>query len=138
MIGILIATHGSLSKELLETSKMLYGTEDKIEVLGLNAGESIDAFRENFENAIIRLNPDDGLIVLVDIIGGSPYNTAFALLYKYNFQLISGINMPMLLELLSLKNSNLNMDQLVTACINRGKDNIKLLNKDIIKKMRNK
>lgn len=137
MIGILIATHGNLSKELLETSKMLYGIANKLEVLGLKTGESIDIFRKNFENSIVRLNPDDGLIVLVDIVGGSPYNTAFSFLSKYNFQLISGVNMPMLLELISLQNSSLDINQLTTICINSGRNNIKLLNASIIKKMQN-
>ncbi|WP_196601268.1 PTS sugar transporter subunit IIA [Pectinatus frisingensis] len=135
MIGVLIATHGDLGKGLLETSGMLYGKAEKVEVLGLSIGESIIDFRRNFEDAIIRLNPAEGLLVLVDIVGGSPYNTAFAFLSRYNFQLISGINMPMLLEILSLKDTSVDAKQLAVKCMNSGRDNIKLLNVDIIRKM---
>ncbi len=138
MVDILVATHGDLSKSLVDTMEMLHGKEKNIKTIGLKLGESIENFKEDFEQMVKESMKHGEIIVLVDIIGGSPYNIACSFLPKYKFQLVSGVNLPMLLSLIVMRNQISNVEKLAKMIIQDSQGSIKLLNMDVIEEMKRK
>lgn len=135
MVGVIIATHSELSEGVVKTSEVLLGKQNNVKVLTLHVGDSIQAFREQMEAELISLRTCEGVVVLVDMLGGSPYNVAFSLLQTYDFQLITGVNLPMLLHVLTKRESSRNEAVLACECLEAAKESITLLNRDMIKKM---
>ncbi|WP_287476954.1 PTS sugar transporter subunit IIA [Anaerostipes sp.] len=93
MTGILIATHGGLAEGLLNAIELLAGKQEKIETIGLYHGDGIDAFAQEVEKTYEKLNGEDGVLVFVDILGGSPSNAVMKLMNeKDNVKAIAGVN----------------------------------------------
>ncbi|HBN28456.1 MAG TPA: PTS mannose transporter subunit IIAB [Clostridiaceae bacterium] len=122
----LIITHGFSGKELLKSVEMIMGEQKNVKALGLSLGESVDDLKNTADNIVVE-NQKAGLdtIILVDILGGSPSNVALYLLKKYkNIKLITGVNMPMLIEFFQSRDSN-ELDELTQLMINSASDGIK-------------
>lgn len=135
MIGVIVATHSELGAGLVKTSEILLGKKENLKVIKLDVGDSIQQFSEQLEKDIITLNGDDGVIVLVDMIGGSPYNVAFSLLQKHAFQLIAGINLPVFLHILTTREEAADVQLLADNSVASGKESITVMNQDVIKKL---
>lgn len=100
MTGIVIVSHGDLGRELLVAAELICGKQDKVATLGLHAEDAIEALPGRIAEAIDRVNDADEVLVLVDLFGGSPGNATLRCLAQRDFECISGVNLPMLLEVL--------------------------------------
>ena len=100
--AVLVITHGEFGIELVKSAEMIMGPQENVDALALRPGNSVDDLR-NEANAIVEKNNEKGLetIVLVDLLGGSPSNVALSLLAKNDLNILTGVSMPMLIELLS-------------------------------------
>jgi len=100
--AVLVITHGEFGIELVKSAEMIMGPQENVDALALKPGNSVDDLR-NEANAIVEKNNEKGLetIVLVDLLGGSPSNVALSLLAKNDLNILTGVSMPMLIELLS-------------------------------------
>ena len=100
--AVLVITHGEFGIELVKSAEMIMGPQENVDALALRPGNSVDDLRSD-ANAIVEKNNEKGLetIVLVDLLGGSPSNVALSLLAKNDLNILTGVNMPMLIELLS-------------------------------------
>jgi mannose PTS system EIIA component len=100
--AVLVITHGEFGIELVKSAEMIMGPQENVDALALRPGNSVDDLR-NEANAIVEKNNEKGLetIVLVDLLGGSPSNVALSLLAKNDLHILTGVSMPMLIELLS-------------------------------------
>ncbi|MDK2801687.1 MAG: mannose system component [Clostridiales bacterium] len=109
MIGVLIVTHGDFGKELLKSAELIVGNQNHAMTLGLFHGDSVDNLRESIAKAIETLDEGDGVLVFVDLYGGSPSNaTAMNMektLTSSRFECITGVNLPMVLEALTMRTS---------------------------------
>lgn len=127
MIGILIVAHGALGKELLNSAELIVGKQQNVMSLGLFHGDNIEYLRENSLKAIKELDEGDGVLVFVDLYGGSPSN-AMALnlkvLMNSKVECITGVNLPMLLEALTNR-SIMPLEELKKHCIEIGHASIK-------------
>ncbi|MCF6464950.1 PTS sugar transporter subunit IIA [Clostridium sp. Cult2] len=128
MIGILIVTHGKFGQELLESAELIVGELDKAHSIGLFPNESIDDFKYNIIESIKAMDNGKGVLVFADLYGGTPSNSIALNLdlngYEINIECITGVNLPMLLEALTMRN-NLNLSALKSHCIEAGIDGIK-------------
>jgi PTS system mannose-specific IIA component len=98
----LIITHGNFGKELLKSVEMIMGEQENAAALGLNPGDEVDALRAEAERIVVENEKaDKETIVLVDILGGSPSNVALYIFKSHNLKLVTGVNMPMLIEFFS-------------------------------------
>lgn len=112
--AILVIAHGEFAIELVRSAEMIMGPLENVEALALRPGNSVDDLREE-ANAIVEKNKENGFetVVLVDLLGGSPSNVALSLLAKNDLKILTGVNMPMLIEMVTFFNSENDTDKLV-------------------------
>lgn len=104
MIGILLISHGEFAQGMLASSHLFFGRDIlQIEALCLMPEESPDTFGERLKNKISELNDGSGVVILCDLLFGTPCNQSASLLHE-DVKVICGANMPLLLELLSQRN----------------------------------
>lgn len=130
MIELLIVTHGNFGKEILKSAEIIVGEQCHITTLSLFHGDNIDDFRDEVTKSIKTLDNDDGVLVLVDLFGGSPSNAVLMGLKCKNdaenvrFECITGLNMPMLLEAITMRGCE-TLEGLKERCICAGGTGIK-------------
>lgn len=114
MKGIVLASHGPLAKGFFESAQMFFGKDiPQFEYITLNEGESPETFDQKLLGAIHHTDTGEGVIVLTDMMGGTPANRA-VLMMDEKTEVISGTNMPLLLELLGNRQSeNYDFDTLI-------------------------
>lgn len=76
MIGVIVGTHGKFSEEILRSTEMVFGQLDNVAGVTFEPGESVSGLVEKYKAALASLDWTDGVIFLVDLFGGSPYNAA--------------------------------------------------------------
>jgi PTS system mannose-specific IIA component len=99
MIGKLILTHGTLARELLSAARTISGELPNFEALSLDWSDSFDEARAKVRAAIDRLDQGQGVLVLVDIFGGTPSNVAMTFLEPGRVEILTGVNLPMVVRL---------------------------------------
>jgi len=104
MIGIVIITHGNLSSSLLETAELIMGKQKDVKAVAFTAKESLDALRQKANEAIEDYSKD-GCLVLTDIMGGSATNVCVELTKSEYVEVLTGVNLPMLLESIGYRDS---------------------------------
>ncbi|HDX7259343.1 TPA: PTS sugar transporter subunit IIA [Clostridioides difficile] len=127
MTGIIIATHGNMAKAMLESAELIVGKQENVETLGLNHGDSIDEFSRKLEDGIEKYK-DEGVLVLLDFYGGTPFNTSAIIINKFakvcELECLTGVNLPMLLELF-LNRDTMKLKDLKNLCEEVGISGIK-------------
>ena len=103
MVGILIATHGDFAAGLLNAVELIAGKQEKIQTIGLHHGDGIEDFENRINNALDTLYEGDGVLVFVDILGGTPSNTIFKCLGRKKFKAIAGVNMAMVVQAVMMR-----------------------------------
>lgn len=109
MYKIMVVTHGNMAATLKETLKMFTKDVDNVYTVGLDE-KGIENFKERLDEEIKRCyEKDKGLLILVDIFGGTPFNTCMLEIKNkfHEVEIITGVNLPLLIEATILSNSNL-------------------------------
>lgn len=133
MVGILICTHGNFGEGIIKSAEIITGPQENVLTLGLCQGDSIEKFTEKVTKSIILLDKGEGVLVFADLFGASPYNAAAISSKKVGdtkFRCIAGINFPMLLEAIIMRDSN-DLDQLTSKALKAGVLGIKELFNEI-------
>jgi len=125
MVGMLIVTHGRLGEGLLDAMQMIAGPQEKVDFVSLKEGDSIDELKERILSAVKMLDDGSGVLVFVDMFGASPSNAA-AYLLNENVEVITGVNLPMLLEIVSFRESS-SLQELSANAMAAGVESIKNL-----------
>src|SRR5688572_28371381 len=99
MIGVVIVTHGNLAEELLATAEMIAGPMPKTKAVGVHPRDKMDYIRAAIECAIKDVNEGHGVLVLTDMFGGTPCNVGLTFIEEGKVDVLSGVNLPMLLKL---------------------------------------
>ena len=99
MVGMLVVTHKSLATELIETAELIVGKIDNCVGLSLDPSLPVDDLRQQITNAMNQVNDGDGVIVLTDMFGGTPSNLSLSFLNQEGIEVVTGVNLPMLLKL---------------------------------------
>ncbi|MFQ1008465.1 PTS mannose transporter subunit IIAB [Gilliamella apicola] len=108
-LPIILASHGPFAQGALECAQMLMGQQQDIKVISVLVDSNIDNLRQQMAENYQSLNKGDGVIILVDIMGGTPCNLAGELLIQHgDVLLFSGFNIPVLLEVLNNREGSLN------------------------------
>ena len=106
MIGIIIVTHGNLALELKSSMEHILGIQKNIEIISIKPDDDLDIKKSALEESIKKVTKDSGTIILTDMFGGTPSNLAISFLKIGKIEIISGVNLPMLIKLIGLRDSN--------------------------------
>lgn len=117
MIGILIVTHGKFGQALKESSELIVGEIKNCEAIALDRDDDVMDLKVKVNEKIDELNfKNNGVFVLVDLIGGSPFNMCSLLLKeRKDFKLLTGVNLSMLIEC-SMMRESMDLSTLVDHC----------------------
>lgn len=98
-VGVVVVTHGQLANELLNAAEMIVGDLPGFTAVSIGWHDDVDVAREAIERAIARVMTPLGVLVLTDMFGGTPSNLGLAFLEKGKVEVVTGVNLPMLLKL---------------------------------------
>ena len=102
MIGVVVVTHGQLARELVNAAETIVGDLPRFAAVSIGWHEDTQDAREEIEQAIGRVRQDDGVLLLTDMFGGTPSNLAMTFLTEGQVEVITGVNLPMLIKLANL------------------------------------
>ena len=122
MVGVIICTHGNSAPELLKSAEMICGKQENCQTVSFTEGESLEQLKAEISGKISDLKGT--VFCLTDLKGGTPFNTLVSLL-KSNpeMEIITGVNIPMLLELF-INRSQLEKEELLSGITEAGKTGI--------------
>ena len=103
MIGVVVVTHGQLATELVNAAEMIVGDLPQFTAVSIGWHEDVNDAREDIVHAIERVQADAGVLILTDMFGGTPSNLGITFLQADKVEVITGVNLPMLIKLASLK-----------------------------------
>lgn len=130
--AILVCTHGHTSGYMIKTAEMIVGKQENIGFVNFVPGEGTEDLGQKYRNAIKKLECSHGVLVMVDMFGGSPFNAIATLAYlDENMEVITGVNVPMLVEIFILRES-LDLKGLLERAKTAGINGITTLEKNLI------
>jgi PTS system mannose-specific IIA component len=103
LIGIVVVTHGQLARELVAAAEMIIGDIPNVTSVSMGWQESPEDAEREIAAAIHRVDSGKGTVVLTDMFGGTPTNLSLAFLEKGRVEVVTGVNLPMLIRLASLR-----------------------------------
>jgi PTS system mannose-specific IIA component len=102
MIGVVVVTHGQLATELLNAAETIVGDLPRFAAVSIGWHEDTEDARGEIEQAIGRVEQGSGVLILTDMFGGTASNLAMSFLSQGNVEVITGVNLPMLIKLANL------------------------------------
>lgn len=127
-IAIVIGTHGWAAEQLLKTAEMLLGEQENVGWIDFVPGENAETLIEKYNAQLEKLDTHQGVLFLVDTWGGSPFNAASRIVVdKEHYEVVAGVNIPMLVETLMARDDNPTFDELVAVAVETGREGVKAL-----------
>jgi PTS system mannose-specific IIA component len=120
LIGGLIVTHGQLARELLKAAEIIEGDLDGIEALPLEWTDTVDEAREKIRVALARIGRDAGVIIFTDMFGGTPSNISLSFLEKDRVEIVTGVNLPMIVKFGALQQDATDLAELAHVIREKG------------------
>jgi PTS system mannose-specific IIA component len=125
-VGLLVITHGLIGEELITTARSILGeSSSPVHSISIPADlepAELGSCADQIRNAISKFNSDQGVLILTDVYGATPSNLAHYFATDLRIEIISGVNLPMLIRLLNYKGQTL--DQMATTAIEGAKKGI--------------
>ncbi len=103
MVGLVIASHGHLAEELLATATLIIGELPCVKACSVEPGASPEEIRRSISDAVKTVDSGQGVIVFADLVGGSPCTQSLSLCRHARIEVLTGVNLPMLLKANSLR-----------------------------------
>lgn len=124
MKGILLLSHGDMAQGMLQASSIFFGENlPQVQALGYQMTDDSEAFEEQIGQAVAKLDSGEGVLILTDLFAGTPAHKTTQYLKPGQVDVICGVNLPLFLELLGLRESG---DLDLKALMQTGKDGIRL------------
>ena len=134
MIGGLIVTHGRLSFELLNAAQTIEGQLEHLEAVALDWNDTVDEARKKIGEALGRVDDASGVIIFTDMFGGTPSNISISFLELERVEVVTGVNLPMIVKFASLRGDQRKLAELAHLIREKGSKSIRvasdLLSKD--------
>jgi PTS system mannose-specific IIA component len=103
MLGLLVISHGRLAEELVNAVRTIVGPVEALEAVSIGWDDEVDASTKRIEEAIQRVDSGQGTLLLTDMFGGTPTNLALALHDPGRIEIVTGVNLPMLIKFANLR-----------------------------------
>ena len=103
MIGMVLVTHGRLAEELIAALEHVVGAQVNISAICIGPDDDMEQRRVQILDCVERAEEGNGVILLTDMFGGTPSNLAISIMENANVEVIAGVNLPMLIKLASVR-----------------------------------
>jgi PTS system mannose-specific IIA component len=103
MIGVVIVAHGGLAGEFRAALEHVVGRQEQLEDFSIGPEDDVERRRVELIEAVRRVDGGRGVVLLTDMFGGTPSNLAISIMDKANVEVIAGVNLPMLIKLASVR-----------------------------------
>lgn len=103
MVGILVISHGRLADALISSVQFLVGNLTKIKGISIWPKDRIEEIQHRIQKGMKEVDEGDGVIILTDLLGGTPTNLSLSLFHDSSVEVVTGVNLPMLLTLSSYR-----------------------------------
>ena len=135
-IGIIIASHGEFAAGIHQSGSMIFGEQEKVQVVTFMPNEGPDDLYAKFNNAVAAFDAEDEVLVLADLWSGSPFNQASRVMGENperKFAIITGLNLPMLIQAYTerLMDAAAGVEKVAANIIKEAKDGIKALPEEL-------
>ncbi|OHY31225.1 PTS mannose transporter subunit EIIAB [Streptococcus parauberis] len=135
-IGIIIASHGKFAEGIHQSGSMIFGEQEKVQVVTFMPNEGPDDLYGHFNNAIQQFDADDEILVLADLWSGSPFNQASRVMGENperKMAIITGLNLPMLIQAYTerLMDAEASVEKVAANIIKESKDGVKALPEEL-------
>jgi PTS system mannose-specific IIA component len=125
MVSLLVVTHGNLAEELVKAAKHIVGDVGPLSPLAIGWDDDVTTARSRIEEAIESLDGGEGVIVATDMFGGTPTNISLSLLKKGKVEIVTGVNLPMLIKFTNLREP-LPLEELAARLSEQGRNSIQV------------
>ncbi len=115
MIGMVLVTHGRLAEEFIAATEHVVGPQEAIKAVCIGPDDDMEQRRNEILAACDEVDNGDGVILLTDMFGGTPSNLAISILDKGNVEVIAGMNLPMLIKLATVRQTESLSDAIAQA-----------------------
>jgi mannose PTS system EIIA component len=134
MIGVLITTHGNLGNELIKAAELIRGALKGILHVSVDQAKGVEDLKKEISTAIKKLDQGRGVLILTDLFGGTPSNISLSFLKEGKVEVITGVNLPMLLKLPDIR-EGMSLKEFAQYIKDYGVKNISLASEILSKKV---
>jgi PTS system mannose-specific IIA component len=103
MIGLILVTHGGLAEEFVAATEHVVGPQTNMQAISIGPDDDIEQRRRDIVAAVEAVDAGAGVILLTDMFGGTPSNLAISIMNQGKVEIIAGVNLPMLIKLASVR-----------------------------------
>lgn len=125
LVGGLVVTHGQLGQELVAAAEIIVGETLSIVAVSIGWNDDVAESQRKIEVAVQKVNTGKGVIILTDMFGGTPSNLALPLLKKGELEIVTGVNLPMIIKVAN-QAPNDSLSELVTRVKQQGQKHISI------------
>ena len=125
MIGGIIVSHGRLGEELLNALTIILGEAPNIEAISIGWYDDVEDSKRKISNSLKNVDQKSGVVIFTDMFGGTPSNLSFTFQKDGHVEIITGVNLPMLIKFCSLQRSS-SLKDVARKVVEQGKKNIHL------------
>ena len=137
MINILILSHCELTKELIKTAEVIAGKQENLFCIDQDMkNENLSSLQEKISEILKKINNEKGTLILTDMLGGSPCNASVLLTKSYNIEVLTGVNLPMILSAIFASRTVQNAKELADKVLADGKKSIVNAKQLLLEKMK--
>ncbi|MBM3292904.1 MAG: PTS sugar transporter subunit IIA [Candidatus Aminicenantes bacterium] len=125
MIGGVIVAHGKVGEEFLNALSIILGEAPNIEAVSIGWYDDVEESKRRIGAGLKRVDQRSGVVIFTDMFGGTPSNLSFSFQKDGQVEIITGVNLPMLIKFVSLQRSN-NLREVARKVVDQGRKNIHL------------
>jgi PTS system mannose-specific IIA component len=105
MLGVVLVTHGRLADEFVNIVEHIMGAQERLETVCIAPGDDMEQRRKDIMMAAERVSAGKGVVIMTDMFGGTPSNLAISVMKSDKLEVLAGMNLPMLIKLMSVRNA---------------------------------
>ena len=125
-VGAIVVTHGGLATELLKAAERIVGPIEHIRAVSIDWDDEVADAREQIERALGEVAAPSGVLIFTDMFGGTPTNVSLSFLETGCVEILTGVNLPMLVKLANLQASGASLAEIACQVRDRGQSSVRV------------
>ena len=125
LVGALVVTHGQLGQELVSAAQAIVGEISHMAAVSIGWNDDVNESKKKIEQGVSEVDQGKGVIILTDMFGGTPSNLSLPLLKRNELEIITGVNLPMVIKLANQSGAD-SLSELVSKVKKQGQSHISI------------